>query len=173
MKILFKNKTQYTKENFNNFLEFHKNRYGIKMLIKLAILLICITYILIVNFLNQNWKIILTTIILILLIYILNQFRFKEQVDKNKKVIKSKKEFIFYFYEKYIKIKCGRKFERLIYWKIYKVYETEEYFFLYTDKDHSLILNRNGFEVGTPEEFSKFIKKKCLLKYKKEKNKDL
>ena len=51
--------------------------------------------------------------------------------------------------------------------ELYKIYKTDEYFFLYTDEDHSLILSKNGFEVGNPEAFDLFIKKKCPLKYKK------
>ena len=85
-----------------------------------------------------------------------------EKKEKNKKKIK---EFTFYFYEKHIKIKCKRQFERLKYFRLHKVFETDEYFFLYTDERSSLILNKAGFEVGTPKEFSKqvFVKETRVL----------
>ena len=42
MKILFKNNTKYTKEKYNDFIEFHKNKYGKKMIIKFVITVICV-----------------------------------------------------------------------------------------------------------------------------------
>ena len=89
------------------------------------------------------------------------------QTEERKKIMKNKKKITFFFYENYIKVKCGRNFERVGYFELYKIYKTDEYFFLYTDEDHSLILSKNGFEVGNPEAFDLFIKKKCPLKYKK------
>ena len=56
----------------------------------------------------------------------------------------------------------------MLYLQIHKVFETEKYFFLYLDEKSSLILNKEGFDIGTAEEFSKFIKGKALLKYRKE-----
>ena len=89
------------------------------------------------------------------------------QIKERKKTLKSKKKFTFFFYEGFIKVKCGRKFERIRYFELYKIFKTDEYFFLYTDEDHSLILSKTGFEIGTSEEFEIFIKKKCPFKYKK------
>ena len=49
MKVLFKNTTKYTKENTNNFVEFHTNKFGTKELIKLILIGICVLYILLFN----------------------------------------------------------------------------------------------------------------------------
>ena len=84
-------------------------------------------------------------------------------------MVKKQKEFTFYFYKSYIKVKCGRKFDRLKYFELHKIFETKEYFFLYTDEEHSLIISKDGFEIGTAKQFAEFIKRKCPLKYKKEK----
>lgn len=169
MKILFKNNTRYTKENYNAFIEFHQNKYGIKTLIKVGLILLCIIYIVIINIINKNWKIILILLVLGGIIYIINNFMVNKQTAKNKKMIKKQREFTFYFYEQYIKIKCGRKFDRLKYFELHKIFETKEYFFLYTDEEHSLIISKDGFEIGTSKQFAEFIKRKCPLKYKKEK----
>ena len=56
----------------------------------------------------------------------------------------------------------------MLYFQIKKIFETEENFFLYTDDKHSLILDKDGFEIGSAKEFSKFIKKKCPFKYNNE-----
>ncbi len=169
MKILFKNNTKYTKENYNAFIEFHRNKYGKKALIKLGIIAIYILYIIIFNIIYKNWKIIIVLFIMGIITYLLNNFKIQRQSTNNKKIIKVQKNFTFYFYEKHIKIKCGRKFDRLRYFEIHRAFETQEYFFLYTDEEHSLIISKDGFEIGNAKDFANFIKKKCLLKYKKEK----
>ena len=167
MKILFKNTTKYDKENCNNFITFHSNKYGTKELLKAIAAIICIIYMLIFNLINKNWYLILAFIVIGIVVYFIDK-----QKDKKKKKEKKKiKEFTFYFYEKYIKIKYKRDFERMRYFEIKKVFETEENFFLYVDEKKSLILDKDGFEVGTPKEFSQFIRRKCPLRYSNEKEK--
>lgn len=164
MKVLFKNTTKYTKENTNNFVEFHSNKYGKKELLKMIIFGICILYIFIFNIVYKNWLLVLGAIGVGLIIYLIERYK---KVKKNKAKNKVK-EFTFYFYEKYIKIKYKRNFERLKYFQLHKIFETEEYFFLYLDEKSSLILSKEGFEIGTVKGFSKFIKAKCPFKYKNE-----
>lgn len=162
MKILFKNTTKYTKENCNNFIQFHSNKYGKKELLKIILFAICILYILIFNIIYKNWILVLGAVLLSGVIYLIEKNKSEKKAKKREKV----KEFTFYFYEKHIKIKCRRQFERLKYFNIHKIFETDEYFFLYLNEKSSLILSKDGFEVGTPKQFSKFIKNKCPFKYK-------
>lgn len=164
MKILFKNTTKYTKENCDNFIEFHSNKYGKKELLKIGLVGICILYILIFNIIYKNWSLVLGALGIGIILYLFQQFK----IEKNNKRKKKVKEYTFYFYEKHIKIKCRRQFERLKYFQLYKIFETDEYFFLYLDEKSSLILNKSGFEVGTPKQFAKFIKGKCPFKYRDE-----
>ena len=56
---------------------------------------------------------------------------------------------------------------KIIYWKLYKIFENEDYFYLYLDKTHAFLLSKQGFDIGTPEEFREFIKKKCIFKFRK------
>ena len=44
---------------------------------------------------------------------------------------------------------------------------TKDYFYLYINPDYAMLVNKNSFEIGTLDDFRKFIKKKCLLKYRK------
>jgi len=164
MKVLFKNTTKYTKENCENFVEFHSNKYGKKELLKMMLLGICILYILIFNIIYKNWILVLAAIVLAGIIYLMEKNKSEKKAKKKEKV----KEFTFYFYEKHIKIKYKKDFERLKYFNLHKIFETDEYFFLYLDEKSSLILNKEGFEVGTAKGFSKFIKSKCPLKYRNE-----
>ena len=69
MKILFKNNTKYTKEKYNAFIEFHKEKYGKKILFKMFLILLCLLYIIIFNVINKNWKIILLLLFIGLIAY--------------------------------------------------------------------------------------------------------
>lgn len=164
MKILFKNTTKYTKENCDNFVEFHSNKYGKKELLRLILMGICIMYILVFNMVYRNWIFVLGSFFLGIIIYLIE----KNKAEKREKKKERVKEFTFYFYEKHIKIKYKRNFERLKYFQLHKIFETDEYFFLYLDEKQSLILSKSGFEVGTARGFSKFIKNKCPFKYRNE-----
>ena len=59
------------------------------------------------------------------------------------------------------------EYSTMKYYKLKKVFETKKYFYLYIDKRHAFILDKNGFKKGDITTFSDFIKKKCLFKYKK------
>lgn len=105
MKILFKNNTKYTKQNYNAFIEFHRNKYGKKALLKLGILTIVIFYIMIFNVIHKNWKVIIGFFVIGILVYLLNNLKIQRQSTNNKSIINKQKTFTFYFYEKHIKIK--------------------------------------------------------------------
>lgn len=161
MKVLFKNTTKYNKENCDNFVNFHNNKYGKKELVKRILMGVCIIYLIICNMIFGNWYLLFGILSICLVIYYI------AKIKRNKKKEKQKnKEFTFFFYEKHIKIKYKRQFERMYYFEIKKIFETSKNFFLYTDEKHSLILDKEGFSIGTVKEFSEFIKKKCPFKYK-------
>ena len=166
MKLLFKNTTEYTKENYNEFIKFHQEKFGIKTLIKFGIFILCILYIFVINLLNLNWRLLLILILAGVCAYIIYKIRINTEVKERKNNIRTKRKFTFYFYEGFIKVKSGKKSQRIMYMELYKIFQTDEHFFLYTDEDHSLILSKEGFEIGTPNEFEIFIKKKCPFKYK-------
>lgn len=167
MKVLFKNTTKYTKENTNNFLEFHTNKYGKKEIMKILLIGICIFYIFIFNMINKNWKLVIGVIFFGIILLLIEKYKIESKNRTRSKV----KQFTFFFYEKHIKIKYKRHFERLKYFNLHKVFETDKYFFLYLDEKHSLILSKEGFEIGTTKGFSKFIKGKCPFKYRNEQDK--
>ena len=162
MRILFKNTTKYDKENRDNFTTFHNNKYGKKELIKNILILLCALYMIIFNIIYANWYLIFVVILLCVLIYIISNRKKEKKKSKQKNM-----EFTFFFYERYIKIKYKRQFERMNYFEIKKIHETDENFFLYTDENHSLILDKQGFTIGSSKEFAKFIKNKCPFRYKK------
>lgn len=164
MKILFKNITKYNKENCDNFINFHADKYGKKELLKYLLMFIVFLYMLILNIIYKNWYFILALIAILILAYFINNRKQAKKQKKKKRV----QEYTFYFYERYIKIKYKRQFDRILYLQIKKIFETDKNFFLYTDDKHSLILDKEGFTIGNSKQFSKFIKKKCPFKYSNE-----
>ena len=169
MKILFKNTTKYDKENRENFMKFHKDKYGKKEFFYEILITMAILYMIIFLIISLKWRALIFIVPLVCGIYFLYEYSRKKKKNKNKK--QKNKEFTFYFYERYIKIKCGRKFERVLYFEIKKLFETDKNFFLYTDDTHSLILDKDGFEIGNEKDFVEFMRKKCPFRYRNQEEK--
>lgn len=81
--------------------------------------------------------------------------------------------FTFSFYDTYFKVFSEEEYSMIAYKDLYKVFETDAFFYLYLDHSHSLLLDKSGFKKGNSLEFSDFIKKKCPFKYKLEKTANL
>ena len=165
MKPIFKNTTKYSKDIYMKFLEFHNQKYGLKHHIYSILFIILLAYCIIINVQYSNiFPAIIFGIVLILVIY----NRYFSQINIIKKELKSEpiqkeNQFVFYFYEKYFKIRNKQLNDKVKYKQLYKIHETEEYFYLYIDHTHSYILSKDGFTLGEPENFQKFIKSKKLF----------
>jgi len=215
MKILFKNITEYTKENCDHFKEFHINKYAKKEMYKYILIAVIIVYLIISNIIYKNWILFLTVLIFGIFLYAFTKYRqiiinklkkiFKRRecdkykykptvnsIDKtiskessvsvensviiypNRKrnsIFKTKKlstEYVFYFYENYMKIKNRKLSKKVWYYKFNKIFETDKFFFMYIDDKEPWFLEKDGFVIGNSEKFTEFIKKKCLFKYKNE-----
>ena len=49
-------------------------------------------------------------------------------------------------------------------WKLYKIYETNDFFYLYINKDHAFLLEKNTFTKGDISTFYIFVKRKIWFK---------
>lgn len=149
MKILFKNKTKYTKQAYKEFVEIHNKThnftYTLYTVIVIALLLICL--VLQVN--NHTYSLAITFCLIITCFILWRFFHPVSVVSKqfNSSTIQTEKEFTFNFYNKYFKIIDNKQFEIFKYYKIYKVYETDNFFYLYTNRTHSFLINKNNFLV--------------------------
>ena len=104
---------------------------------------------------------------------------FRKTIEELKKIVKAKAKVIPIMSEhSYTKdTKFGNAIDfineientKIYYFKLYKVFETQDYFYLYLDEDTAFLVSKSGFKIGTPKDFSEFIKKKCIFKYSKEK----
>lgn len=149
LKILFKNKTKYTKQAYKEFVEIHNKThnftYTLYTVIVIALLLICL--VLQVN--NHTYSLAITFCLIITCFILWRFFHPVSVVSKqfNSSTIQTEKEFTFNFYNKYFKIIDNNQFEIFKYYKIYKVYETDNFFYLYTDRKNSFLISKNNFLV--------------------------
>ena len=166
MKPLFKNITIYNSKNYNQFIKFHGEKfnfsYNMYTLVMLALMLYCI----LLNIIQKNILLFLLFVAMFSLTIVFRMYLpVKQYQNTKKKFTKSKQTSVtINFYKFYFKIQ-----EKMYpYFKLYKVFETKEYFYLYIDEENAVLVNKDGFKLGTVEEFTEFIKKKCLFRYSKQ-----
>lgn len=169
MKILFKNKTKYSKEIYDEYLTFHRKKYSFTYklftLFVIATILFCIILQIRYHYysLAIAFCIVLTVFFLWRFLHPVYEVSKEYQSDK----IVNEKEFTFIFYDTYFKIMGKQEVSNCQYWKLHKVFDADKFFYLYLDKNHALLLEKTGFLKGAPKDFSTFIKKKTLWKYRK------
>jgi len=169
LKPLFKNTTKYTKTVYQEFLQFHSNHYKFSSILYtvtiIALLLFCvIAQVKVHNFtLAITFCMILTGFFLWRLLHPISEVSKELKSDK----IQKEKEFTFLFFDKHFKIRDKLQVENIKYYKLYKIFETSTFFYLYIDRTHAFLLDKSHFSIGSPEEFSEFIHKKCWYKFKK------
>lgn len=166
MKILFKNKTKYTKDIYEKYLHFHQNKFGSKYTFTTIVTILLLFFCIIMNLKYSNY---FTIFILLIVFVFFCLYRFlypAKKVEKELKTekFKKEKEFIFTFYKNFFVISDKKKSEKIKYWKLHRVYETNDFFYLYIDKNHAFLLNKDTFTKGNTEEFLKFLKKKIWYK---------
>lgn len=147
LKELFLNKTTYPQELYSQFIKFHNKTYHFSYksftIIILGFLLLC----LVLQFINHYYVLVcLLTIITIsfLLWRIFHPISLVQKEFTSDK-IKNNKIFTFKFYDKYFEILDDLQYSKLKYYNIYKVYETNNFFYIYIDKTHALILKKENF----------------------------
>lgn len=170
MEALFKNKTTFSQENYMKLVAFHQKKNNWKYWLYTAtfsiLLIICLAFQLIA-------KDYLFVFICLFILFGFLAYRFINPYHKTRKELSSDKVQnhminYYFFYEKYFKIKNKLGTSKLKYYKLHKVYETKEYFYLYIAKDYAFILDKNGFEIGSTKQFSQFMKHKMRFKFSKE-----
>lgn len=173
MNLLFKNVTKYSKTIYDDFLKFHTKKFSFRYhLFSLAISMIFLFFIMLhISYHHYGLAIIFCACLTSFILW--RYFHPIEEVQEDYNSDKVTKEyaFTFSFYNKYFKVYSKRQYSVIHYADLYKIFETDTFFYLYLDSRHSLLLNKSGFKKGTPIEFRNFIKKKCPFKYKLDKTK--
>ena len=167
MKVLYKNKTKYTLDVYDKYLQFHRKKFGFRYNLYTIIFSILILFCLIINLVyGQIFLALIFTVILACFIWYRMFFQNKK-AEKEAKTdkFKNEKEYEFVFYNDKLVIYDGKKHQNVKYWHLYRIYQTKNYFYLYIDKERAFLLNKNNFTVGKPSNFFKFIKKKTWYRF--------
>ena len=166
MEILFKNKTKYTKQIYQKYLEFHQNKFGLKYKFITILVFLLLSFCFIINLKYSNYNTAFVFIIALISFFIYIFFATTKKIQKELKTEKfeKEKEFTFTFYNNFFVISDKKNSEKIKYWKLYRIYETEEFFYLYINKSHALLLDKSSFSKGNISEFFKFIRKKIWYK---------
>ena len=173
MKEIFKNETRYSKKEYNLFLKTHEKEFGISEDIFTILGIIFFICFIIFTFIKHVY---LTCIFVVILFIAFIVYRIIQPYAVVRKEFKSKKikneyKNIYYFYKHSFIIKSREGKAKIYYIKINKVLENNTHFYIYLTKKNAFVISKKGFIKGTSEEFSKFIKKKALFKYKDRSNK--
>lgn len=168
MKILFKNKTKYTTIVYDQFLNFHQNRFSFLYNTYTIIIIILLVTCMFLQIKYEYWYLVAIFFLAIVgFIYYRFFYPVKKISDElHSEKFKKEKEFTFVFFEKYFEIRDKLYKEKSYYTKLKHIYETKDFFYLYINDDYAYLLDKSGFITGTSKDFSNFIKKKCFLKYK-------
>ena len=165
LKLLFKNKTIYSKDVYESFLEFHRKKYSFRYklynLFMIFVILACIIFLI-------SYKHFSTAIIFCIILTGFIFWRFLKPVYDVNKEFKSGKisdshTFTFKFYNDYFTIEDNKIVSKVRYNQLYKFFDNRNFYYLYIDKNHSFLIDKSGFIKGTSNEFKKFIKSKYKL----------
>lgn len=169
LKILFKNRTKYTKETYKQFVEFHSNKYNFQYTLFNIFIIALIIFCIVLQITYKYYGVAILTCIIFTCFCLYRYFKPISIVKKELtgETISEEKSFTFKFYEKYFKVYDNLASNTVKYYKLRRAFETKDFFYLYLDKNHAFIINKENFSIGTPTDFSRFISKKCFLRYKK------
>ena len=168
MEKLFENKTTYTKKIYFDFLEFHNKKHNFSYMLYTVVwsmvLLLCI-YLAFASH-NRIQGVIVTIILAGFILYRI--CRPKRVVDKelNSDKISTNNTNTFSFFDKNFEVKNNNGSFIYKYFMLRKIFETDDYFYLYVTRENAFLISKNTFSLGTSEDFSKFMKKKCGFKFK-------
>ena len=169
LKVLFKNRTKYTKGIYKEFLEFHTKRYHLQATLFNVIVIALILFLIVLQIAYRYYSIAILTAIVFTCFCLYRYFHPILVVKKELKgeTISQEKSFTFKFYEKYFRIQDKLQIDTVKYYQIRKIFETKSFFYLYIDRTHAFIINKENFLIGKPADFSEFLKKKCIFRFKK------
>ncbi len=169
MRKLFENKTTYTEDTYIEFLKFHSKTYNLSYI---SYTLAWSAFLLLSIYLSFSSKLITQGILLLLALigfvfYRLYHPKMIVHKELSGEKISTNNTNTFSFFDNYFIIDNNNGSFSYRYFLLHKVFETADYFYLYMTKENAFLLSKNSFSLGTSEEFSKFIRRKCILKYSK------
>lgn len=178
MESLFENKTKYSKELYDKYIEFHAKKYGVKEIIEFIIVVISALILIVIDIQNiEKLKFAFIGIIVILasIIYVFIRERVKAKKQYEGMINKKQKDSYaeYSFFDQYFISSYQGESRKVYYVEIKKVFILKDRYYLYLDKNHACVLLKDGFTKGTEEDFRKFLDTKGFFRMKQVKEKQV
>ena len=168
MDEIYLNKTKTTQKEYDEFLKICQKEYGMSENLYTVFYLVFFGFCMVMAF-KTGEKLLGIALLMGLAIYMAYKFvRPIKIINKQKNNNKITKNYTntYKFYKNYFTVENPDGNAQTLYLKIYRVVETNTHFYIYISREVAFIVAKKGFEKGTSEEFSAFIKKKIWNKYR-------
>ena len=169
--LLFENKTRYTKKEYEKFLKSYREEHQLKENLYTFGMIIFWTSCMFLAFKTNEIFLgiaIIIGLIIFTLIKILKPAKNMQKAEKNEK-LSGKFYNTYKFYNNYLKIENAEGKAQFYYYKLYSIVETKTNYYIYVSRNSAYIVSKMSFTKGNDKDFSKFIKRKLLIKYKNRK----
>lgn len=171
MKEEIKNTTTLTEEEIIRFQTFHMNvahRGTLIFNILLCVILFIMGAVILIKD-HNNWGYAYFLLGVIYLVYrlMMPKQTAKLMIARDPNVLNLTNTYVFG--KKDITVSGNDFSSKVTYDKVYRIYETNQNFYLYMDRNQAYILAKDGFEQGKVEELTKFLKQKLQKKFKDKK----
>ena len=169
VKILFKNVTKYSKEIYDEFLAFHQSKYNLQYFLYTLFVFLCFLFCIVLQVIYRNFTLVILFFVFLICFMLYRYFNPQKKISKEyeSEKIKEEKMHTFIFYEKFFTISDGNSSSKVKYYKLYRVFETKKFFYLYLNKSNAFLIDKSKFIRNKEEQFSNFISKKCWWIYRK------
>lgn len=172
MEKIFENKTNYSEKEYDIFLESYKKEFATSENVYIIIYTMFFGFCMILAFIEKEFLLGIALLIGLGIYLWYKIIRPNKLVEKTKKSQKVSGSFVnnYDFYQNYFKVENSEGKAQILYFKLYRVVETKDYFYIYISRRYAFIVSKAGFTKGNKVDFSKFIKKKVFTKYKNRMN---
>ena len=149
MELLFKNTTKFSENIYTDFLLFHNKTYRFSYYLYTIgisfLLLFCIAG----HIAYQNYFLL---VVFLLLLFIFLYWRTSHPTKTIKKEYEGEKitkqqEITYLFYPNYFEVHYQDSINVMYYRNIYRVFETDAFFYLYLDKTHAFLIDKETFSI--------------------------
>ena len=162
MELLFENKTKYTKATYKKFVAFHHKKYQFSYILYTVAVVAFILSGLIFQLKSHNFSLAVVLCCGLTFFILWRLFHPTHVISKEYKSTKvqQEKEYTFKFYSNYFTVEDKKEIFEIKYGKLYRVFETPDFFYLYLAKKQAFLVDKSKFKEHNPKAFSAFIKKK-------------
>lgn len=164
--ILFENETKCTEKEYNIFIKVHDKEYAISELIYTIGYTIFLVFCGILLVLNKDLIAGIFVLCLGIAFFMYRNIHPKKLEKEQRKKIKQPIKNKYNFYNHYFETYNAEGNSTTFYFKIYKIIETNDSYYIYVNREFAFMVSKKGFVKGDVKSFTKFLKKKRRFKYR-------